>query len=415
MSSDQAFTGVKVLAVARVVAAPFAAYQLAMHGADVIHIENPSEGDSARTSGNLVTPFHKAEMAYNFLAYNANKRSITLAINTPAGQEVFRRMAVSADVVIENLKGGTMARYGLGYEDLKKVNPRIIFCSVTGYGQTGPKKSDPVIQAVSGMMSITGTPETGPLKSGSTIVDYTTGYAAALGIATALFQRTRTGVGQAIDVAMLETAITMMGGEVLRAIAANETPPLVGNGSGKGGYVSDTYRCKEGHLSIAAGAPARREKLWKAIDAADIPCDPRFATDAAVARNMKALNEEIERRLSVRTAAEWEVILNQAGVAAMEVIPLARAVHHPQLEHRQFFHRFDDTAASGLPPFAVPTSPYRLSASPATIRSMPPRRGQHTDEVLAEHGFSKEEIARLHADGVISAKRETADDAAAAD
>ena len=183
---EGAFTGVKVLAVARVVAAPFAAYQLAMHGADVIHIENPSEGDSARTSGNLATPFHKAEMAYNFLAYNANKRSITLAINTPGGQDVFRRLAGSADVVIENLRGGTMTRYGLGYDDLNKINPRIIFCSVTGYGQTGPKKSDPaidgVIQAVSGMMSITGTPETGPLKSGSTIVDYTTGYAAALGI-----------------------------------------------------------------------------------------------------------------------------------------------------------------------------------------------------------------------------------------
>jgi crotonobetainyl-CoA:carnitine CoA-transferase CaiB-like acyl-CoA transferase len=123
---------------------------------------------------------------------------------------------------------------------------------------------------------------------------------------------------------MLETAITMMGGEVLRAIAANETPPLVGNASGKGGYVSDTYRCKEGYLSIAAGAPPRREKLWKALDATDIPRDPRFATDAAVAQNMRALNEEIERRLSSRTAGEWEAILNQAGVAAMEVIPLAR-------------------------------------------------------------------------------------------
>ena len=216
------------------------------------------------------------------------------------------------------------------------------------------------------MMSITGTPETGPLKSGSTIVDYTTGYAAALGIAIALFQRTRTGEGQAIDVAMLETAMTMMGGEVLRAITANETPPLVGNASGKGGYVSDTYRCKEGHLSIAAGAPARREKLWKAIDATEIPQDPRFATDAAVAKNMKALNEAIERKLSTKTAAEWEAILNKAGVAAMEVLPLARAVHHPQLEHRKFFHKFDDTEATGLPPFAVPTSPYRLSASPAT-------------------------------------------------
>jgi len=405
MDLDQAFTGIKVLAVARVVAAPFAAYQLAMHGADVIHVEHPDGGDSARTSGNLPTPFHQAEMAHNFLAYNANKRSMTLAINTAAGQEVFRRMARHADVIIENLKGGTMARYGLGYADLNKLNARIIFCSVTGYGQTGPKQSDPaidnVIQAVSGMMSITGTPETGPLKSGSTIVDYTTGYAAALGIAIALFQRSRTGTGQAIDVAMLETAITMMGGEVLRAITANETPPLVGNASGKGSYVLNTYRCKEGYLSIAAGGASRRDKLWKAIDATEIPEDPRFATAAAVAKNMKALDEEIERKLATKTASEWETILKESGIAAMEVIPLARAVRHPQLEYRKFFHRFDDTGASGLPPFAVPTSPYRLSASPATIHSMPPRLGQHTDEVLAEYGFSKEEIAQLHAGNTV--------------
>jgi CoA:oxalate CoA-transferase len=405
MSFEQAFAGIKVLAVAQIVSAPFAAYQLAMHGADVIHIENPGRGDSSRTSGNLSTPFHDARMAHNFLAYNANKRAMTLAINTPAGQEIFRRMATNADVVIENLKGGTMARYGLGYEDLKKLNPRIIFCSITGYGQTGPKKSDPaidgVIQAASGMMSITGTPETGPLKTGSTIVDYTTGYAAALGIAIALFQRTRTGEGQAIDVAMLETAMTMMGGEVLRAITANETPPLVGNGSGKGAYVTNTYRCKQGYLSIAAGAPSRREKLWKCLDAADIPRDPRFATDAAVAKNLKALDEEIERRLAARTASEWETLMNAAGVPAMEVIPLARAVHHPQLEHRRFFHAFGDTDETGLPPFAVPIAPYRLSATPAKIHSMPPRFGQHTDDILAEHGFSQEEIAQLHADNVV--------------
>jgi crotonobetainyl-CoA:carnitine CoA-transferase CaiB-like acyl-CoA transferase len=405
MDFQQAFSGIKVLAVARIVAAPFAVYQLALHGADVIHIEHPADGDSARTSGNLDTPFHKAKMAYNFLAYNANKRSMTLAINTPAGQEVFRRMAKDADVVIENLRGGTMARYGIGYEDLRKINPRIIFCSVTGYGQTGPKKNDPaidgVIQAVSGMMSITGTPETGPMKSGSTIVDYTSGYAAALGIAIALFQRTRTGEGQAIDVSMLETAVTMMGGEVTRAIIANETPPLVGNASGKAAYVSNTYRCKEGHLSIAASGTIRREKLWNAIDATDIPRDPRFATDAAVAQNLQALDQEVERRLAMKTATQWEVILNAAGVPAMEVIPLARAVHHPQLEARKFFHQFDDTAATGLPPFAVPTSPYRLSASPATIHSMPPRMGQHTDEVLTECGFSQNEIAQLHASNTV--------------
>lgn len=405
MNLEQAFTGIKVLAVARVVAAPFAAYQLAMHGADVIRIEHPELGDSARTSGYPPTPFQAAKMGHNFVAYNANTRSVSLYINTPAGQEVFHRLAKDADVVIENLKGGTMARYGIGYDDLKKINPGIIFCSVTGYGQTGPKKSDAaidgVVQAVSGMMSITGTPESGPLKTGSTIVDYTTGYAAALAIVTALYQRSRTGVGQAIDVAMLETAITMMGGEVQRAINDNETAPLVGNASGKGGYVSDTYRCKEGYLSIAAGAPNRREKLWQAMNATDIPQDPRFCNDAVVAKNLKALNEEITRRLSTKTAAEWELVLNKAGIAAMEVLPLARAVHHPQLEHRHFFHRFDDTGATGLPPFSVPTAPYRLSASPATIHALPPRLGEHTDAVLAECGYTAEEIARLRTDKIV--------------
>jgi len=405
MISEQAFTGIKVLAVARIVAAPFAAYQLAMHGADVIRIEHPDNGDTSRTSGFPLTPFQQAQMGHNFVAYNSNARSITLRIDTAAGQAVFRRLAKTADVVIENLKGGTMARYGIGYDDLKQINPGIIFCSVTGYGQTGPKKSDPaidgVIQATSGMMSITGTPESGPLKTGSTMVDYATGYAAALGIVTALFQRSRTGVGQAIDVAMLETAITMMGGEVQRAINDHETPPLVGNASGKGGYVSDTYRCKEGYLSIAAGAASRRERLWKAIDGEDIPADPRFANDAIVAKNMQALNEAVERKLAAKTAAEWELILNKAGVAAMEVQPLARGVRHPQLEYRHFFHRFDDTGDTGLPPFSVPTAPYRLSASPAQIHALPPKLGQHTDEVLAENGFTQEEIARLHADGVV--------------
>ena len=200
---------------------------------------------------------------------------------------------------------------------------------------------------------------------------------------------------------MLETAITMMGGEVQRAINDNETPPLVGNASGKGGYVSDTYRCKEGHLAIAAGAPNRREKLWVAMDATDIPQDPRFANDTVVAKNLKALNEEITRRLSAKTAGEWEVILNKAGIAAMEVLPLARAVHHPQLEHRKFFHRFDDTGDTGLPPFSVPTAPYRLSASPATIHALPPRLGEHTDAVLTEYGYSKDEIARLRADNIV--------------
>ena len=405
MDMQQAFTGTKVLAVARVVAAPFAAYQLAMHGADVITIENPDDGDSARHTGDFGTDFLRLGMARTFLSYNANKRSMTLRINTPEGQEVFRRLAASADVVIENLRGGTMARYGIGYDDLRKLNPRIIFASVTGYGQDGPKKNDPAIdgaiQAASGMMSITGTPESGPLKTGSTIVDYATGYATAFAIATALFQRATTGTGQAIDVAMLETAMTMMSGEVVRAITGGGTPPLVGNASGKGGYVSDTYPCKEGFIAIAAAAGVRRAKLWGAINRSDIPQDPRFATTDAALANMKEMNAEITRALSAKTAAEWETLLNKAGVPAMAVRDLSDAVHQEQLQHRKFFHPFDGDPEIGLPPFAVPTAPYRMSGNPMKITAMPPRLGKHTDAVLAECGYSTDDIARLHANGTV--------------
>ncbi len=405
MDMKQAFTGVKVLAVARVVAAPFAAYQLAMHGADVITIENPDDGDSARHTGDFGTDFLRLGLARTFLSYNANKRSMTLRINTPEGQEVFRKLAASADVVIENLRGGTMARYGIGYEDLRKINPRIIFASVTGYGQNGPKKNDPAIdgaiQAASGMMSITGTPESGPLKTGSTIVDYATGYATAFTIATALFQRSSTGVGQAIDVAMLETAMTMMSGEVVRAITGGGTPPLVGNGSGKGGYVSNTYPCKEGFIAIAAGAAPRRAKFWIAIHRTDIPKDPRFATDSAALAHMKEMDAEIIRTLSAKTAAEWEIILNKGGVPAMAVRDLSDAVHQEQLQHRKFFHQFDGDPEIGLPPFAVPTASYRMSGNPMKIKSMPPTLGKHTDEVLAEFGYTTQDIARLRGNGTV--------------
>ena len=395
----QAFSGITVIAVARIVAAPFAAYQLAMLGANVITIEDPEGGDSHRRTGDLGTIFRDKELSRTFLSYNSNKRSMCLNISTPAGQSIFRRMAAKADVVIENLKGGTMAKYGIGYDDLRKVNKRLVFASVTGYGQTGPKNKDPaidgVIQAVSGMMSITGTPESGPLKTGSTVVDFTTGYVAAFAIAAALHQRSITGEGQAVDVSMLETAMTLMSGETVRALTGGGTPPLVGNGSGKGGYVSNTYPCKEGYLAIAAGAPIRRKKLWHALGRDDIPLDPRFESDEAVRAHMTDLDHEITKTLSSRTAAEWEKILNDAGVAAMAVLPLDEAVHHPQLKARRFFFEFPADSQPGLPEFEVPTAAYRMSESPVAINRPPPLLGQHTDEVLREFGFSDAEILEL--------------------
>ncbi len=405
MDVKQALTGVKVLAVTRVVAAPFAAYQLAMHGANVITIEHPKEGDSMRVAHEFESEFLRQNMARVFLAFNSNKRSMTLRFDVSEGRDVFLKMARDADVVIENLRGGTMSRYGIGYTDLQKINPRIIFASITGYGQTGPKRNDPAIdgavQAGSGLMSITGTRESGPLKTGSPIVDYVTGYITAFSIALALHQRNITGLGQEIDVSMLEAAMTIMSGEVVKALTGSGTPPLSGNALVSGNYVSDTFACKEGLIAVAAVPTALRAKFWKAINREDIPDDPRFCSPALVRANIMEFNSEITRTLSGKTAREWEGIFIKAGVPAMEVRRLEDAVTQPQLEHRQFFHHFEGDPKTGLPPFAVPTAAFRMSASPVQLDSMPPRMGQHTDEVLREHGYSDGDILQLRTAAVI--------------
>jgi CoA:oxalate CoA-transferase len=394
----QLFAGVKVLAVARVIAAPFAAMHLALNGADVITIENPDEGDSARHS-EVRDEFLKPMMSRGFLTLNVNKRSLTLALNTPEGQEIFRKLAKDADVVIENLRTGTMARYGLGYEDLKNINPGIIFCSVTGFGQTGPKAKDPgiddAIQAASGLMSITGTPESGPLKTGTTVIDYTTGYATAFTVAGALFHRSRTGEGQAIDVAMLEVAMTVMANEVTRAVTNGEQPPLKGNGSGLGRYVSNSFRCKEGVIMIAARSKNLRARFWKSIDREDIPGDSRFATDALARQNMKELEAEIQKTLLTRTAREWEEKFNNDGVPAMQVLSLLDAINQPQIASRGFIKRFDADPAAGIPAYGIPTMPYRFSQTPSAISKRAPKLGEHTAAILSALGLSEEEIASL--------------------
>ena len=399
------FSGIKVLAAVRVLAAPFATYQLALQGADVLTIENPKEHDSMRTAaGDHGTELNAQRMGIGFLAQNSNKRAITLNLSAPEGQSIFRQLAAEADVVVENLIAGTMPRYGLGYEDLKKLNPKLIYCSVTGFGQTGPyaKKAaiDMAIQAAGGIMSMSGTPESGPLKVGFTVVDYTTGYAAALAIVSALYHRAMTGEGQHIDIAMLDTALAMNSASVARAATLGRLSTLAGNGSGHGGFITDVFRCKEGQLSIAASTALRRQKLYKSIDREDIPLDPRFATIELCRENYDALYAEIEKTLMAKTAIEWEDIILSGGAAAMAVRDLNQALAHPQIEHRGFIHRFERDASLDAS-IAVPKAPYQFSATPGGIHSPPPRFGQHTDAVLGELGYSAGQIAELRKTGVV--------------
>lgn len=407
--NDALFAGVRIIAVTRAMSGPFAAYQFALHGADVITIEETGRGDYVRyipyAYGGDITQsvIEKKGMGTGFLAQNANKRSLALNLKDPRGRDIFRTLAARSDVVLENLRTGAMARQGLGYEDLRQINPRLIFCSITGYGQTGPKKTDPgidgALQAASGMMSITGTRAGGPMKAGFPIIDYSTGYAASLAIASALYKREKTGKGQAIDVSMMEVALAMMSSHVTEALTRGRAPALNGNRTGRS-YVNTALKCKDGVILIAASQDEMRTRLYEAIGRTDIPADPRFATPAACRENIDVLEQEVEKTLMTRPAQEWEDILNKAGVAAMRVRSVSEAALHPQVQGRGFMHTFDTTAALGLN-VTVPLSPYRLSDYPAQATRKPPAHGEHTDEILGEIGFSPQEIAALHAAGVV--------------
>ncbi len=402
---QRAFSGIKVLGVTSAYAAPFAAYQLALHGAEVINIEEPGKGDYARTLGNVhAKALIERKMGTAFLAHGAGKKSITLNLRSAEGKDIFRRLASDADVIMENLRAGSMAGYGLGYEDIHQINPRIVYCSLTGYGQTGPKRRDgaidPVIQAASGIMSLTGTPESGPLLVGATIADYASGFAFALGVVTALFHRERTGQGQRVDVSMLETMLLMMCSTVSDVMNAGLVPRLLGNRSQNNSQVMDAFKCSDAHIFIGATQEPRRQKLWGALERMDIPADPRFQALDAIRANYEALRTEMNRTLGTKTAKEWESILNEAGVPCMKVNTIAEIIEDPQIKARGFYRRFEEVPGLDRT-ISVPLASYVLSETPASVDTPPPVVGAHTEEVLQGIGYSQSEIDRLRESGVV--------------
>ncbi|TDV36520.1 formyl-CoA transferase [Paraburkholderia caballeronis] len=401
--SGNLLTGVRVLDLTNVLAGPFAGYQLALLGAEVIKIETPGTGDLARQLG-ADPALNRRGMGTSFLAQNAGKRSMTLNLKREAGKAIFRRLVAEADVVLENYRPGVMTRLGLDYAALKEVRPSLVYCSISGYGQSGPLATAPaydqIIQGRSGVMSITGDRYSAPLRVGYPVCDTIGGITAAFAIAAALVRRQRDGEGSFIDVSMLDSAIVTMGWIVSNQLIAGRSPVPMGNDNFTASP-SGAFRTGRGLLNIAANKQEQFEALCRVLGADALAADPRFAEREARKLNRVALTTEIERHLSAHDALWWEARLNEAGVPAGPVLSVEEALAQPQVAHRDLTMTVPATASPSGDPITVTRSGFHVDGKPQSVELGPPELGAHTEAVLLEAGFSREEVARWREDGTL--------------
>jgi crotonobetainyl-CoA:carnitine CoA-transferase CaiB-like acyl-CoA transferase len=393
------FAGVRILDFTRYLAGPYGTYQLALLGADVIKIES-HDGDESR---HLLVSREWAErkMASSFLAVNANKRSITLDLRKPAAVDVVKRLVPSADVVWENFRPGVMDRLGLGYETLAAINPRLIYCAVSGFGHTGPERTtaafDGKLQAMSGIMSITGDPAGGPMRAGFAICDTIGGMTAALAVSSALYQRSHTNRGQFVDVAMLDAALAFIPGPVAEYTVAGIPQRQIGNGSVSRKPTANRFRARDGYIVLAVLTEKQFTSLLRTIGRADALADPRFKDWRARTENEAALREVIESALADDDPKSWEARLTAADVPCSTVWKIEEITRHPQLEHRDVMQTLD----SRYGPMRLVGAGFRLAHGSPGIEREPPTLGEHTDEILGEAGYTPAEIKELRRDGVI--------------
>jgi crotonobetainyl-CoA:carnitine CoA-transferase CaiB-like acyl-CoA transferase len=387
---------VRVLDLSRIMAAPWASQLLADLGADVVKVERPGAGDDTRGWG---PPFLDGQAGY-FLAVNRGKRSITLALDKPAGQDVARRLAARADILLENYKVGTLPRFGLGYEHLKAVNPKLIYCSVTGFGQSGPRRDqvayDFLVQAMGGLMSVTGErddrPGGGPQKVGVPIADLMTGMYAAVAVLAALARREVSGKGEYIDLAMLDVQVAFLANQAMNYLASGKTPRRTGNAH-PNVQPQDVFRCADGEVVLVVGNDGQFAKLCEAIGRAGWAKDERFATNAARVRNRETLLPLIGDVLARLGRNELAAKLEDAGVPCGPINSIAEVFEDPQVRHRGM--RRD---LGAIPQVA---SPLRFTETPLACDRPPPRLGEHTPEILRELGMSDADVQRLRNEGAI--------------
>jgi len=401
----QAFDGIRILDVTRVLAGPYASYQLALLGADVIKIEPVVKGESTRWRSEGDAQLGNMGMSPSFLTQGANKRSLTLNLDSKDGQEIFLKLAATADVIVQNLRTGSMEKRNLGYEQVCKVRPDIIYCSMTGYGRTGPKARypayDSVIQAAAGFMSITGTPESGPLKSGPPVVDYAMGLAGAYAISAALFQRSRNGKGQHIDISMLDSCMALMSSILTTYVNTGNPPTLRGNEAPSRSPASTTFKTADGLLAIAINEQHQFVHLLEAIGLDEMLNDERFKDAASRRDHTEILRAAIQEALLKDSACNWEPIINNAGVPAAEVLTIPKVMESTQVKDRQFFGEFSQSDSGLGRTIRVPKSAFQFQSDGPMLNKVPPRVGENVDELLRELGFTIEDIADMKARGIV--------------
>ncbi len=395
----QPLAGKRVIDVTQVLAGPYCTYQLALMGAEVIKIEMPGQGDWTRAGGND-DELRAAGFSLSFLTQNADKKSVTLNLKQPDGVAVLKQLLETADVFVENFKPGTANGLGIGYEEVKGLNPRLVYASLSAYGQDGPighrPAYDHIIQGMAGIMHTTGTPKTVPNKVGSPYVDYATGLMGAFAVVSALLERERTGQGQRVDVAMLDTAMLLMASLAVSTMATGNPPPPTGNEAFSGSPSSGTYETRDGLLMLAANNERQFQTLCRAIGRADFLEDPRFAAPPARKQNAATLRAEFAAIFRTRTAAEWEAFLDEARVPGVRVRRMDEVLSEPQLAARGLMQPL---ALDGLArEVALPSLGFKANGKTVPPRHSPPRLGQHTDEVLGALGL---DVAALRTKGAV--------------
>ena len=377
-----------VIDLTRARSGPTCVRQLAEMGAKVIKVESREQDDFTRDE-------------FDFQNLHRNKRSMTLDLKHPKGVEVLKKLVAKADVLVENFRPDVKNRLGIDYETLSKVNPRLVYASISGFGQSGPYRDRPgydqIAQGLGGLMSVTGLPGQGPVRVGIPIADLTAGMFLAHGVLVALLERERSGKGQWVHTSLLEAMVRMLDFQTTRWLMGKEIPPQAGNDHPTG-IPTGVFKTADGHMNIAASGQHMYRRLCEALDVKPLIDDPRFKTPQDRSKNRLACNEELEKATVSKTSAEWVEILNKAGVPCGPILIVKEVFEDEQIRHLKLATKIQHPR---LGEQEVQNLPVTLSRTPGKVVSASPDLGEHTDQVLGELGYSKDDIAALHREGAV--------------